>query len=405
MSEELDYELIEGGHVPIKAWTKGVSVEEAAKVQLRYASMLPIVFKHIAVMPDVHFGVGCTVGTVLPTVRAIVPSTVGVDLGCGMIAVRTSLTSHQISENGQDLFDAIVKAVPHGGGKKEEGNWVRLPEKVRTVYQDELHQGLRDIIEKHGKVSAKNVQNQLGTLGGGNHFVEVCYDEEDRIWFMLHSGSRGIGNKIGQYFINLAREDMLRQNKRAPNHELSYFEEGAEHFQDYVEAVTWAQNYARLNRELMMDAVVTAVLKTIPVKINLTDEAVNCHHNYVQKEMHFGEEVYVTRKGAVSARLGELGIIPGSMGTRSYIVRGKGNPESFQSCSHGAGRVMARGEAKRTITLEQHREDTKDVVCRKDRDIIDESPRAYKPIEAVMNAQKSLVDVVHELRQIVCVKG
>jgi tRNA-splicing ligase RtcB len=246
----------------------------------------------------------------------------------------------------------------------------------------------------------------LGTLGTGNHFIEVCLDEQDRVWFLLHSGSRGVGNRIGRYFIGLAKKDMRRHLADLPDRDLAYFSEGAEHFDDYVHAVEWAQRFARENRRLMMQAMGKAVraVRGIP-PFTASVEAVNCHHNYVAREHHHGEDVYLTRKGAVSARAGELGIIPGSMGARSFIVRGKGNPESFMSCSHGAGRAMSRGEAKRRFTVEQHAAATRGVECRKDAGVIDETPGAYKPIDAVMDAQKDLVEVVHTLRQVVCVKG
>jgi tRNA-splicing ligase RtcB len=399
------YQLVEGGDCPIKCWTEGVPFEYGAQTQLRLTSQLPIVGPHIAVMPDVHFGIGSTVGSVIPTSHAIIPAAVGVDIGCGMMAVRTSLTSHQISENAQDIFEAISKAVPHGGAKgKETGNWNTIPDEVAEAYR-ELEPELRRIIGRHGPVSSRNSHSQLGTLGGGNHFIEVCIDEEDRIWLMLHSGSRGVGNKIGSYFIEKAKDDMDRQGLHLPSRDLAYFSEGSPHFDDYVDAVHWAQEYARINRELMMQATVKAVKKAIPVKMTLSDEGVNCHHNYVQKETHFGQELYITRKGAVSARAGELGIIPGSMGTRSYIVRGKGDVDSFCSCSHGAGRVMPRGVAKQSITLAMHRAATEGIVCRKDKDVVDESPAAYKDIDLVMKAQEDLVEVVHTLHQIVCVKG
>lgn len=401
----MNYEEFDGINVPIKAWTKGVPIEEEAKVQLRYITMLPFIHQHVAVMPDAHYGIGSCVGAVVATKKAIIPSVTGVDLGCGMMAVRTSLTSNQISDNAQDLFDVISKAVPHGGAHgKETGNWESIPDNVKTAYES-LEPHLRTIIGRHGKVSSKNAHTQLGTLGGGNHFVEVCIDEEDRIWFMLHSGSRGVGNKIGTYFIELAKQEMERLNRRAPHRDLAYLEEGTEHFNDYIEAVHWAQEYARINRELMMENTIRAIKKAIKPRFTTGDCVVNCHHNYVSKETHFDEEVYVTRKGAVSARHEEYGIIPGSMGAKSFIVKGKGNPDSFHSCSHGAGRVMSRGNAKRSITLEMHREATKGVVCRKDKSVIDESPAAYKDIDAVMDAQQDLVKIVHTLKQIVCIKG
>ncbi len=399
------YETVEGGNIPIKAWTVGVPFEHGAKVQLRYAAMVPVVGPHIAVMPDVHSGIGSTVGSVIPTRQAIIPAAVGVDIGCGMMAVRTTLTSHQVSDDAKDIFEIISKAVPHGGEKgKETGNWTDVPKVVGDTWSS-ISPKYREIVGKHGKTSSKNAASQLGTLGGGNHFIEVCIDEKDFIWLMLHSGSRGAGNRIGEFFIDLAKTEMDHLDIRLPNRDCAYLREGTESFDDYVEALHWAQEYARLNREIMMDNIVRALRKQLRTKFMLTDEAVNCHHNYVQKEEHFGEQLYITRKGAVSARNGELGIIPGSMGARSYIVKGLGNTESFHSCSHGAGRVMARGEAKRQITLDMHRKATEGIACRKDRDVIDESPAAYKDIDVVMEAQKDLVEIVHTLKQIVNIKG
>jgi tRNA-splicing ligase RtcB len=265
----------------------------------------------------------------------------------------------------------------------------------------------QEMSEKHPKLGQGNDVNHLGTLGTGNHFIEVCLDERDRVWFMLHSGSRGVGNRIGSYFIELAKRDMRRHIKDLPDKDLAYLTEGTEHFDDYVQAVDWAQRYAMANRRTMMDAVIAAARTEdagLP-PFELGEIAVNCHHNYVAKEHHFGRDVFVTRKGAVRARLGDLGIIPGSMGARSFIVRGKGEAQAFHSCSHGAGRAMSRGEAKRRFTVADHVKATEGVECRKDEHVIDETPMAYKPIDKVMEAQSDLVEVVHELRQVVCVKG
>jgi tRNA-splicing ligase RtcB (3'-phosphate/5'-hydroxy nucleic acid ligase) len=406
----MTYELIDNGGaaVPIKAWTRGVPVEDGAKEQLRRTAALPIVWPHVAVMPDVHFGIGSTVGSVIPTVGAIIPAAVSVDIGCGMVAARTSLTSHDLGDNAKALFESISKSVPagrtHDGGPNDRGAWSDAPEDVRNEWGRMLP-GFKRLVDRHARLETGRQMNQLGTLGTGNHFIEVCLDKQDHVWVMLHSGSRGIGNRIGSHFIALAQQDMAAQGIQIADRDLAYLTEGAEHFYEYVEAVSWAQDYARTNRNLMLAYTLRAMRESGLPKFELTEEAINCHHNYVQKETHFGRELYLTRKGAVSARLGELGIIPGSMGTRSFIVRGLGNAESFHTCSHGAGRVMSRGEASRTITLEQHRADTAHVVCSKDRDVLDESPRAYKDIDAVMAAQSDLVEIVYELTQIVCVKG
>jgi tRNA-splicing ligase RtcB len=394
------------GGVPVKMWTQGVPVEDEAKRQLANAARLPIVFKHIAAMPDVHLGIGATVGSVIPTKKAIIPAAVGVDIGCGMIACKTTLRAEDLPDNLGPLRSAIERAVPHGRvpGARDPGAWHKVPGAVDTAWA-QLEPEFTELCRDYPKLEKTNHRNHLGTLGTGNHFIEVCLDEQGFVWFMLHSGSRGVGNAIGTMFIELAKQDALRNNANLPDRDLAYFEEGARYFGDYVRAVGWAQQFAKLNREVMMRRVIEAAKTVIRKSFQSHIEAVNCHHNYVQQERHFGEDVYVTRKGAVSAKQGELGIIPGSMGARSYIVRGKGNPESFESCSHGAGRAMSRGEAKRRFTLADHRAATEGVECRKDKDVIDEIPMAYKDIDAVMEAQRDLVEVVHTLKQVVCVKG
>lgn len=403
----MGYIFHEGITSPIKTWTDGVPVEDKAMAQLRNLSSLPFIHKHIAAMPDVHWGMGATVGSVIATKGAIIPAAVGVDIGCGMMAVRTSLTSHDLPDNLSALRSAIEAAVPHGrtdnGGKNDRGAWNDIPERVAEEWAW-LAYRYAAIGEKHPKAIAPNNARHLGTLGTGNHFIEACLDETDRVWVMLHSGSRGCGNRIGMYFIEKARKEMERWFINLPDRDLAYLVEGSELFDDYIEAVGWAQDYARQNRETMMAATVQAMVDQGFV-FGVTKEAVNCHHNYVERENHFGANVLVTRKGAVRARSGDLGIIPGSMGARSYIVRGKGNPESFCSCSHGAGRAMSRGAARKAISLEDHIRATEGVECRKDAEVIDESPAAYKDIDAVMAAQTDLVEVVHTLKQIVCVKG
>ncbi len=402
-----NYDLIQIGRVPIKAWTRGLEIEESARKQLGNISQLPIVFHHVAVMPDVHFGIGATVGSVVPTEGAIIPAAVGVDIGCGMMAVQTSLDASQLPDSLLSLRTAIEKAVPHGrtnsGGRGDRGAWHKVPKPVDHAWRA-LKMEYAQIADKHPRVGDGNDLNHLGTLGTGNHFIEVCLDEANKVWFMLHSGSRGVGNRIGTYFIALAKKDMKIHVRNLPDIDLAYFTEGTEHFADYVQAVDWAQRYAMTNRQLMMNAVIATAREELP-PFELGETAVNCHHNYVQKEHHFGSDVYVTRKGAVSAKMGQLGIIPGSMGARSFIVSGRGNADSFHSCSHGAGRAMSRGEAKRRFSLADHVAATEGVECRKDADVIDETPMAYKPIDKVMEAQQALVEVVHELRQVVCVKG
>jgi len=399
------HEEVPGG-VPLKMWTRGVPVEPEARRQLSNAARLPIVFRHIAAMPDVHLGIGATVGSVIPTLKAIIPAAVGVDIGCGMMACKTTLRAEDLPDNLAPLRAAIERAVPHGRspGSRDPGAWQKTPGAVDTAWA-QLEPAFTELCRDYPKLAKANHHKHLGTLGSGNHFIEVCLDEAGAVWFMLHSGSRGVGNAIGTMFIELAKRDAMRHQANLPDRDLAYFEEGSRYFGDYVRAVGWAQRYAALNREVMMRRVIEAAKTVLRKSFQSHIEAVNCHHNYVQRERHFGEEVFVTRKGAVSARAGQLGIIPGSMGARSFIVRGKGEPESFESCSHGAGRTMSRGDAKRLFTLADHRAATEGVECRKDKDVLDETPAAYKDIDAVMAAQADLVDIVHTLKQVVCVKG
>ncbi len=427
-----NYQLLATNNVPIKAWTQGVPFEADAEAQLRKLASLPFIHKWIAVMPDVHAGIGATVGSVIACTKAVIPAAVGVDIGCGMMAVKTSLVAEQLPDDLRALRTAIEAAVPHGrtdrGGKNDRGAWSGIngdvPAHVAAAWAD-LAPGYAEIRDKHP--SAINAQHlsQLGTLGTGNHFIELCLgrasesrsggprlgeraddDDAGAVWVMLHSGSRGAGNRIGSYFIERAKAEMRRWMINLPDADLAYLPQGSELFDDYLQAVSWAQAYARTNRELMMQATIDALRATGLVPAFTAHlEAVNCHHNYVSFEHHYDANVIVTRKGAVRARAGELGIIPGSMGAKSFIVRGKGNPESFTSCSHGAGRAMSRTKAKKTFTLADHAAATAGVECRKDEDVIDETPGAYKAIDDVMTAQADLVDVVYTLKQIVCVKG
>jgi len=409
MMKDKEFEVMEvSGGSPVKMWTRGVPVESEARQQLANTAKMPFIYKHIAVMPDVHLGKGSTIGSVIPTLGAIIPAAVGVDIGCGMMAAKTTLNARDLPDNLGPLRSAIEKAIPHGLTPKfrgrDRGSWENPPSAVDAAW-GQLKDEFDVICEKTPKLKNTNNYRHLGTLGSGNHFVEVCLDEEGSVWFMLHSGSRGVGNAIGSHFIELAQKDMRTHIANLPDKDLAYLEEGTQHYDDYVEAVGWAQKFARMNREVMMQNLIASVRTVITKPFQTHVEAVNCHHNYVQKERHFGKDVLVTRKGAVSAREGELGIIPGSMGAKSFIVRGKGNPESFNSCSHGAGRTMSRNEAKRRFSLEDQVKATEGVECRKDEDVIDEIPMAYKDIEAVMKAQEELVEVVHTLKQVVCVKG
>lgn len=399
----MSYQVIkdENGY-PIKAWIEGVPLEDEARQQLLNVAKMPFIHKHIAVMPDVHAGKGATIGSVIATKGAVIPAAVGVDIGCGMCAVPTSLTANDLPDSLKTLRQSIENQIPVGF----------------AAYPDDLHLGDDDrclltrtyamaVLSKYGIEPGKQTPaQQLGTLGGGNHFIEICLDESDRVWVMLHSGSRGIGNKIGTRFIEIARKDMERHFINLPDRDLAYLCEGTEYFDDYVTAVEWAQTYAMINRRVMLHRVLHILEKYCPsMTVDLDARVVNCHHNYISREHHFDKNVIVTRKGAVRARAGEMGIIPGSMGAKSYIVRGKGNSDSFHSCSHGAGRVMSRTRAKALFSVEDQIRATDGVECRKDADVIDEIPMAYKDIDAVMAAQTDLVEVVHTLKQVLCVKG
>jgi len=393
------------GLVPVHIYTD--DIDHSAIQQLLNISSLPIVYPHVAAMPDVHAGIGATVGSVIPTRGAIIPAAVGVDIGCGMNAVRTTLSASELPDNLARVRSAIESMVPVGF---EQHAFDKVRGSAHARVGRPLNDRLDRIVARHKgiiKMQHKFAQTwicQLGTLGGGNHFIELCIDEGQRVWIMLHSGSRGIGNVIGRYFISAARKEMMRHKVNLPDRDLSYFGEGSELFDDYVEAVDWAQDYAMLNRREMMRRVVAALEPHVPA-FRLDGEAINCHHNYVAQESHFGHKLYVTRKGAISARDGELGIIPGSMGARSYIVRGKGNEQSLCSCSHGAGRRMSRSEAKRKFDRFDLAEQTQGIECRKDGGVVDEIPAAYKDIDQVMAHQSDLVEIVHTLKQVVCVKG
>lgn len=397
---------------PVKAWVNGVLFDGATQQQLLETAKLPIIYHHIAAMPDCHLGKGSTVGSVIPTKGAIIPAAVGVDIGCGMVAARTTLTANDLPDDLRQLREVIEKVVPVGmndwGKPAFGGNGLRLYRKRAEQHWKQLSKGYNQIIEKYSQIRPNHraPMEQVGTLGGGNHFIEICLDQDKRVWLMLHSGSRGIGNRIGSFFIEKARTEIEKLGIKVPNRDLAYLAEGGQGFDDYVVAVEWAQNYAYHNREVMLENILDAIKASgeLP-EFTVSDEVVNCHHNYISREHHFGEDVWVTRKGAIRARKGDLGIIPGSMGARSFIVRGTGSEESFHSCSHGAGRTMSRGEAKRRFSLDDHIQATKGIECRKDAGVIDETPAAYKDINDVMRAQQDLVDIVHTLKQVVCVKG
>ena len=392
---------LEQGKVPVKIYTD--EVDQGSLNQLRNIAQLPFIHSHIAAMPDVHYGIGATVGSVIPTKGAIIPAAIGVDIGCGMNAIRLSLKADDLPDNLYSVRSAIEKLVPVGFAQHRspsiQAATLKNMEKHLNVITDK-HPGLLKMLNNFQRVWGL----QLGTLGGGNHFIELCLDESDDVWIMLHSGSRGIGNVMGRYFIEKAKKDVGKALGNLPHKDLAYFTEGTQHFDDYVEAVGWAQDYAMVNRREMMRLVLEA-LQTQLKPFSTTREAINCHHNYVQKETHFGAEVYLTRKGAISAQEGELGIIPGSMGAKSFIVRGLGNEQSFCSCSHGAGRRMSRTEAKRRFNTQDLAKQTAGVECRKDKNVVDEIPGAYKDIDTVMQYQNDLVEVVHTLKQVLCVKG
>lgn len=386
---------------PVHVYTN--DLDESARAQLLNIANLPIIHHHVAAMPDVHMGIGATVGSVIATHKAVIPAAVGVDIGCGMNAVRLSLTADRLPQTLKRVRAGIEKAVPVGFAQHAAPtvkHAVVSPLWARLEAIAGKHPGLRKMQKRFDMTWAQ----QLGSLGGGNHFIELCVDEADAVWVMLHSGSRGIGNAIGRYFITLAKEDMGKHLAQLPDKDLAYFNEGAEHFNDYVEAVHWAQEYAAFNRKEMMRLIVNALNKELP-PFRATRTAINCHHNYVSRETHFGEQVFVTRKGAIRAGKDELGIIPGSMGACSYIVQGKGSKDSFESCAHGAGRRMSRTQARRAFDVETLRSQTRGVECRIHKNVLDESPGAYKDIDTVMANQADLVDVVHRLKQVVCVKG
>ncbi len=399
-------------HVPIKAWADHVKIEEDAWEQARNLAKMPFIYKHVALMPDAHWGMGSTVGSVIATKGAIIPAAVGVDIGCGMIAMKTSLVANDLPDSLSLLRDHIERAVPHGrtndGGNGDRGAWHSIPLEVDLAWQHELDGIYRMIIAFYpGIEPKKHPRHHLGTLGTGNHFIELCLDEKQCVWIMLHSGSRGIGNKIGTYFIDKAKEEMLKWHitPYLPDENLAYLVEHTDLYDDYIDSINWAQEYASVNRQIMMNAVKRVLERYFNRGIDSFELAINCHHNYATQENHFGKNVWITRKGAVLARENVLGIIPGSMGAKSFIVRGKGNADSFHSCSHGAGRSMSRNQAKKKFSIEDHIKATEGVECRKDEDVIDETPGAYKDIDAVMASQIDLIEIVHTLKQILCVKG
>jgi tRNA-splicing ligase RtcB len=399
--------------VPVKCWIGDLPFEEQAQQQLLNITTLPFIFKHVAAMPDVHFGLGATVGSVIATQGAVVPSFTGVDIGCGVQAFKTPLTASDLPADLLSLRTAIEAVVPHGG-PGAVGSWPEdgMPELVkREMYR--LGFGYDGIVAKNPELESRFVERQMGTLGTGNHFLEICLDPQNQVWVLLHSGSRGVGNQIGRHFIREAKYLMEKFYIDLRDRDLAYLPEDSDTCREYLEAVNWAQDYARSNRTIMMVHALQALSEALggfkaptdPSEIVNKPAFIDCHHNFIDIENHFGENVFVTRKGAVRARPGELVIIPGSMGAKTYIAGGLGNRESFMSCSHGAGRAMSRTVAKKTFSLEDHAAATSGIECRKDKDVLDETPGAYKNIDAVMEAQKDLVKVITTLKQVLCIKG
>lgn len=400
----MPYHIVNGAPRPstpveIKIWTNPGEVEPEALQQLQNVSTLPWVYKHIAVMPDVHFGKGCTIGSVIAMKDAICPAAVGVDIGCGMLACCTNITANQLPDNLEAIRHSFERSVPVGFNFHEE-----CPlEGSDDFFLSEFDLIMSGFTFLHPKVQKKlsNAERQIGTLGGGNHFIEMCLDEEDRAWIVIHSGSRNIGKELAEIHISIAQG--LAHNRDIADKDLAALLAGTPEMQAYRNDLSWAQSYAYMNRVVMWQLIGRDLQFYFP---NFSTEAViSCHHNYVAEEVHFGEQVLVTRKGAISAEKGKLGIIPGSMGAKSYIVRGLGNPDSFNSASHGAGRRMSRGKARKVFTTDDLIKQTDGVCCRKDSGVLDEIPGAYKDIDIVMENQKDLVEVVHTLKQVMCIKG
>jgi tRNA-splicing ligase RtcB len=391
--------LIKGDRVPIRLWANPHEVDSLAMRQLKAVSSLPWVAHHVAVMPDVHVGKGATVGSVIALRDAVAPAAVGVDIGCGMAAVKTSLFAEDLPDGLKELRHSIERVIPVGRGAHRSPAWETgapaLAERARALLSS--FAGLAKGVQAFGGRAVL----QLGSLGGGNHFIEVCLDTAGCVWLMLHSGSRGVGHALAEFHMQKASK--LGHNQALQDRDLAVFLSGTAEFDAYRRDLFWAQEYAALNRALMLE-LVQGVLRARWPAVSF-EAAISCHHNYVAEETHFGDDLWVTRKGAIRAGAGELGIIPGSMGTKSFIVRGLGNPLSFESASHGAGRRMSRTEAKSSFTLADFVRQTEGVECRKDSGVIDEAPKAYKKIEDVMAQQSDLVEIVAELKQVLCVKG
>jgi tRNA-splicing ligase RtcB len=387
--------IIKGETSDVKVWTPLEGIEPQAQEQLRKIASLPGIYHHVAAMPDVHFGIGATIGSVIAMKSAITPAAVGVDIGCGMGAVLTNLKAKDLPDSLHDVRMKLEELIPTGFHQHQDPVFQKDSEAGRLMQEF-------DVLPDAVKDSYQKAVLQLGTLGGGNHFIELCLDTDQRVWLMLHSGSRGIGNKLATFHMGVAKT--LLHNKDLPDPNLALFLASTPEMNAYRRDLFWAQRYAMVNRKLMMERYAEGLATALSRPI-VKQQEVWCHHNYVAEEVHFGETVLVTRKGAIRAGKGELGIIPGSMGTKSFIVRGLGNPESFESASHGAGRKMSRTKARKTFTTEDLSKMTEGVECRKDNGVLDEIPAAYKDIEQVMKNQDDLVEIMIELKQIMCVKG
>ncbi|MEP7051802.1 MAG: RtcB family protein [Pseudomonadota bacterium] len=394
----MTHSLINGDLVPIRVWASLDEVDTAAIRQLKAVARLPWVAHHVAVMPDVHVGKGATVGSVIALRGAVAPAAVGVDIGCGMAAQKTNLAARDLPDSLRRLRLAIEAAVPVGRDRHPRPIWeqdtqVSSAGSALMARFAELDSSVQGLVFR--------AATQIGTLGGGNHFIELCLDTEQQLWLMLHSGSRMIGATLAEK--HMERASKLSHNQALADPDLAVFLADTPPFAAYRRDLFWAQEYAAFNRRVMLARIQTVLRKAWP-KVRF-EPPVECHHNYVAEERHFDEELLITRKGAIRAGLGELGIIPGSMGAKSFIVRGLGNPLSFESASHGAGRRMSRTDAKRSFNVADLERQTQGVECRKDRGVLDEAPKAYKNIDRVMAQQQDLVEVVAELKQVLCVKG
>ena len=387
------------------SWLPPEQIEPAAMQQIVKLASMPFIYKHVAVMPDCHVGMGATVGSCIPTDGAIIPAAVGVDIGCGMVAVRTPLSRSELPENLSGIREGIERRIPLSAGKYDRRLSSTAEPRVAA-----LEEKGGDRLRVYRKLSRRvDWRRQLGSLGSGNHFIEITVDESGSVWAFLHSGSRGIGNRIATHHIGTAQKLMKQQSIRLPDRDLAYLSEGTEEFDDYIHDLRWAQDFALFNREEMMDRVMTELSYTVYREGGHEDELelerIQCHHNFTQKEHHFGEDVWVSRKGAIQAKEGQMGLIPGSMGTASYVVRGLGSAEAFETAPHGAGRRFSRGEARRRFTMDDFDRDMQGIEVRRSKEFIDELPGAYKDIDTVMEQSKDLVEIVHTFRQIVNVKG